>query len=255
MLIKQSTTYTRTFFMVDASDHVSPKTGLTVTVTISKAGGSFGAAGGTVTEVANGWYKIALTTTDTNTVGDLSYHCTATAADDTDFSDQVTAGDLASLDAAITSRSTYAGADTSGTTTLLSRLGSPIGASISADVAAVKAVLPASAAVGTSGGLPTTDADNSVKIQTPVKRNSPLTTFMFLMVDDSAGLPATGLTVSASRSLDGAAFASCVNSPTEIGNGVYMISLADSDLNATCSTLFLSATGARSLVLSLLTMP
>lgn len=77
------------FKMIDSADHISKKTGLTCTVNLSKAGGAFGAAGGTITEVANGWYKIALTTTDTNTLGDLAYYITATGADDTDFSDQV----------------------------------------------------------------------------------------------------------------------------------------------------------------------
>jgi hypothetical protein len=84
-----STAYTRMFFMVDSADHLSAKTGLTVAVTLSKAGGAFGAAGGTVTEVSSGWYKIVLTTTDTNTAGDLAYHCTSAGADPTDFVDQV----------------------------------------------------------------------------------------------------------------------------------------------------------------------
>lgn len=88
-LLKQSTAYTATWLMVDSTDHISAKTGLTVTVNISKAGAAFGAAGGTVSEIANGWYKCVLTTTDTNTLGDLSYHCTATGADPTDFKDQV----------------------------------------------------------------------------------------------------------------------------------------------------------------------
>lgn len=88
-LLQKSTAYTRMFLMVDSADHVTGKTGLTVTVTLSKAGGAFGAAGGTVTEVSSGWYKIALTTTDTNTTGELAYHCTGTAADPTDFADQV----------------------------------------------------------------------------------------------------------------------------------------------------------------------
>src|SRR4051794_6625912 len=121
-ILKQSTAYTLTFLMVDSTDHTTGKTGLTVTVTLSKAGGSFAAAGGTVTEISSGFYKIVLTTTDTNTVGDLAFHCTGAAADATDFVAQVTAGDLANLDAAVTSRSTYAGVDTSGTTTLLTRL-------------------------------------------------------------------------------------------------------------------------------------
>ena len=89
--LKQSTAYTRLFLMIDSTDHFSPKTGLTVAVTLSKAGAAFGAAAGTVTEVANGWYKIAYTTADTGTLGDLAAHCTATGADNTDFVDQVSA--------------------------------------------------------------------------------------------------------------------------------------------------------------------
>jgi hypothetical protein len=88
-LLKQSTAYTRMFLMVDSTDHFTGKTGLTVAVTLSKAGAAFGAAGGTVTEISSGWYKIALTTTDTNTLGELAYHCTSTGADATDFVDQV----------------------------------------------------------------------------------------------------------------------------------------------------------------------
>lgn len=94
---KQSTAYTRTFKMIDSADHFSKKAGLTCTVSISKAGAAFAGAAGTVTEVANGWYKIALTTADTNTVGDLSFYITAAGADDTDFVDQVWVRDLADL--------------------------------------------------------------------------------------------------------------------------------------------------------------
>ncbi len=94
---KQSTAYTRMFKMIDSADHFSKKTGLTCTVNLSKAGAAFGAAGGSVTEVANGWYKVVLNTTDTNTVGDLAFYITATGADDTDFIDQVWVRDLADL--------------------------------------------------------------------------------------------------------------------------------------------------------------
>jgi len=88
--LKQSTAYTRMFKLVSSTDHITAKTGATPTVNLSKAGGAFGAAGGAVTEVANGWYKVALNTTDTNTLGDLAYYITASGADDTDFVDQVT---------------------------------------------------------------------------------------------------------------------------------------------------------------------
>lgn len=77
------------FKMISALDHFSLKTGLTPVVNLSKAGAAFASAGGVITEVANGWYKIALTTTDSNTLGDLAYYITAALADDTDFCDQV----------------------------------------------------------------------------------------------------------------------------------------------------------------------
>lgn len=93
-ILKQSTVYTRTFLMVQTSDHISGITGATVTVNISKAGATGAAAAGAVSEVDSthnpGLYKVALTTADTGTLGDLSFHCTATSADPTDFVDQVT---------------------------------------------------------------------------------------------------------------------------------------------------------------------
>lgn len=89
VLLKQSTARNRMILMIDAADHVTGKTGLTPTVTLSKDGGAFAAVGGTVTEIANGWYKVALNTTDTNTLGDLVIHATGAGADPTDIVDQV----------------------------------------------------------------------------------------------------------------------------------------------------------------------
>lgn len=92
--LKQSTAYTRTFLMVDSTDHLSPKTGLTVGVYLSKAGGAFTAVSGSVSELSFGWYKVSLNATDTNTLGELAFHCTGSAADLTDFVDQVTSNIL-----------------------------------------------------------------------------------------------------------------------------------------------------------------
>lgn len=97
--LAQSTAYNRSFLMVQSSDHITGITGATVTVTISKNGAALAAPGGAVTQIGSGWYYIALTTTDTNTLGDLVFHCTATSADPTDFSDQVTAGGSANVTA------------------------------------------------------------------------------------------------------------------------------------------------------------
>ncbi len=64
-----------------------------------------------------------------------------------------------------------------------------------------------------------------------VKKNTALAAFEFVMFD-SSGNPKTGLTVTATRSLDGAAFGACANAVAEVANGVYKISLAAADLNA-----------------------
>jgi len=72
------------FFMVQSADHISGATGLSPTVTISKNGAAFASPSGAVTELANGWYKVAGNATDTNTLGPLLLHATATGADPTD---------------------------------------------------------------------------------------------------------------------------------------------------------------------------
>ena len=93
----KSVAYTRMFKLISSVDHVSKLTGATATVNISKAGAAFGAAAGTVTEVGQGWYKVALTTADTGTAGDLAFYITAAGADDTDFVDQVMDTTVASV--------------------------------------------------------------------------------------------------------------------------------------------------------------
>lgn len=111
-IYKAAVVYNRHFFMVDSTNHLSAKTGLTPTVNISKAGAAFGAAAGAVSEIGNGWYRVALTTADTGTTGDLLFHITSAGADDTDFADQIVSYDpfdsaalgLSRIDAAITTR-------------------------------------------------------------------------------------------------------------------------------------------------------
>jgi hypothetical protein len=99
------------------------------------------------------------------------------------------------------------------------------------------------AAAAASGGLATVDTANSVKIQASTKIGVARDDFMFVMTD-SDGNAATGLTVVATRSIDGAAFASCTNSVTEVSNGWYKIDLSTSDMNGTVIALRFSATGA-----------
>ena len=79
--LKQSTAANVIIFMADSTDHITGKTGLTLTVTLSKDGGAFASITPTVTERTNGWYNIALTSSHTDTLGDCVVRATSTGAD------------------------------------------------------------------------------------------------------------------------------------------------------------------------------
>lgn len=84
-LLKQSTARDVMVFLVDSADHITGKTGLTLTITASKNGAAFASISPTVTERGTGWYSLALTTSHTDTLGDLALHITATGADPADL--------------------------------------------------------------------------------------------------------------------------------------------------------------------------
>lgn len=92
--IKQSTAYDLMVWMADSADHITGKTSLTLTITASKAGAAFSSISPTVTERGNGWYALALTTSHTDTIGDLALHVTGSGADNTDVVVQVRANVL-----------------------------------------------------------------------------------------------------------------------------------------------------------------
>lgn len=74
-----------------------------------------------------------------------------------------------------------------------------------------------------------------------VKKNTQLTAFMFVMTDSTNHAPSTGLAVTATRSIDGAAFSACSNSVTEVSGGWYKITLSATDLNGTVIALRFTA--------------
>ena len=92
MLLKQSTARNLLVFVTQSADHVTGLTGATLTITASKDGAAFASISPTVTERGNGWYSLALTSSHTDTLGDLAVHVTATSADPTDLVRQVVAG-------------------------------------------------------------------------------------------------------------------------------------------------------------------
>ena len=68
MLLVKDAVFNRPFYIGTA--------GLALTVTISKNGGAFAAAAGAITDLTSGWYSIAFTAVDTNTLGALAWNIT-----------------------------------------------------------------------------------------------------------------------------------------------------------------------------------
>jgi hypothetical protein len=84
-----------------------------------------------------------------------------------------------------------------------------------------------------------------VAITSNIKQNQALANFGFLMTDSTSHAPATGLTVTPTRSIDGAAFAAgTLSAVTEVANGIYRVDFGAGDLNG--KVIVLKATAAAS---------
>jgi len=93
-------------------------------------------------------------------------------------------------------------------------------------------------------------------LPTQITKNTELQSFPFLMVESSDNVtPATGLTVTATRAIDGGAFAACANSVTEISSGWYKITLSAADLNGGTIALRFAATAANDRNVTIVTQP
>ena len=78
-----------------------------------------------------------------------------------------------------------------------------------------------------------------------IQKNTALNNFEFLMVDSTDNKTGkTGLTVTATRSIDGTAFSACANAAVEVSGGIYKINLAAADLNGDIVTFKFSGAGA-----------
>lgn len=85
--IPQSVAYT-VVFKAYLTDGITPATGKTIAITISKNTAAFGnpSAGATnATEIASGWYYVALSTTDTGSLGPLIVHGAVATVDNVDL--------------------------------------------------------------------------------------------------------------------------------------------------------------------------
>lgn len=85
-----------------------------------------------------------------------------------------------------------------------------------------------------------------------ITKNTALANFPFTMTDSTNHNPATGLTVTGTRSIDGAAFgAGTIANMTEVSNGVYQCDLGAGDLNGDTIILRFTATGADDLTITI----
>lgn len=100
------------------------------------------------------------------------------------------------------------------------------------------------------------DSTGNVKIQAGLKINQTLTNYEFVMTDSTTHNPATGKTVTVTRSIDGGAFgAGTVGSVTELSNGVYYVTLPAADMNGKVITMRATASGCDDLFVTFITEP
>ena len=112
-----------------------------------------------------------------------------------------------------------------------------------------------------TGAVSATNASNDIRgcqLTNPcgLKKNTAVTAFTFFLVSSTDhATPKTGATVTAERSLDGAAFGACANAVSEIANGFYKLNLAAGDLNGDIVALKFTASGADQLSITIITEP
>lgn len=88
-----------------------------------------------------------------------------------------------------------------------------------------------------------------------IDKNATFSNFMFVMRDSTNHDPATGLTITATRSIDAGAFGAAAGTVAEIGNGVYQFDAAAADTNGDVITWRFSATGADDTFFTFRTIP
>ena len=206
-------------------------------------------------------------------IADIESDATAILADTADMQPKLgtPAADVSADIAAVKSDSAAILTDTAD---IQPKLGTPA-ADLAADIAAVKAetaLIVADTNELQSDDVPTliaalpTAAENRAEMdsnstqlaaivtQRSVPAKNSAFTFNFKMVDATDfATPETGLTVTATRSLDGASFGSATGTVTEIGNGMYQMAASAGDMNGNTVTFRFTATGAAPSEVSIIT--
>ena len=99
------------------------------------------------------------------------------------------------------------------------------------------------------------DSNGNVSTTANIKKDTASNNFLFVMTDSTTHAPKTGVTVTGTVCIDGAAFASLTNSVSEVGSGTYKINLAAADVNGNHIMLRFTGSGADDLNIEIITQP
>lgn len=94
LIVQNDVTRVLVWLMVSSTDHVTPVTGLSPAVTLSKNGGAFASPAGVVAEIGSGWYRLTPGAADVATLGMLILHASGAGADPADALVEVVAANV-----------------------------------------------------------------------------------------------------------------------------------------------------------------
>ena len=249
-LLKQSTAATvRIGPFVDATDGVTPETGITLGAAdqaelLKHTGATVDISGATWAAITGcgGYYDLSLTTSHTDTLGMLTV-----VVQDSSVCVPAPAFRAMVVPAAI--YDSLVG----GTDTLPADVTQWNGTAVATPDTAGFPKVTIKSGTGT-GEISLTSG--RVLTRGAIVKNTALANFPFSMTDSTNHNPATGLTVTATRSIDGGAYASgTITNMTEIGNGSYQCDLGAGDLNGDTIIFRFTASGADDLTITVVPVP
>ena len=100
-----------------------------------------------------------------------------------------------------------------------------------------------------------TDAINKIARAIGIQKNTAKNDIEFLMIDSTDDISGkTGLTITATRSIDGGSFGAITGSTAEVANGIYQLDASAADLNGNIITFRFTGSGANDTFLTIATV-
>lgn len=154
---------------------------------------------------------------------------------------------IANLDATVSSRASPTNITAGTITTVTNLTNAPTAGDLTA-------TMKTSVTTAATAATPTVTVGAVAAAASNIKKNTSFD-ISFPMTDSTNHLPATGLTVTATRSIDGAAYGACVNAVTEVGAGTYNIVFAAADTNGNSIMYKFTAASSDTRLLEVITQP